>query len=78
MGMGHAERNRSYDLARLSESVPPAADMAPYEVDVKIEHARVLVDVHLCKRRLADARRTVQVNEAQHSRSLGSDAGHVG
>lgn len=75
MGAGHAQRDRSDELTCLGETVPPAADEAAHLVDVEVERPRVVVDVHVGKRRLPDARRAVGMNETRHPESLVGERG---
>ncbi len=70
MNACHAESDRSNKLTRLAEALAPAADQAAHSVDVEVEHARMIVDVQLGERGLANAWETIQVNEAWHAMSL--------
>lgn len=46
--------------------VPPTADQAHKDIEVECERSRVLVDIPASQRRLADARRPVEMNQAWH------------
>lgn len=68
---GHREGKRPHQLAGLREPVLPSADEAAEQVEVEVERTWTLVDVQLRQRRLSDAGRTVEMDEARHQASLG-------
>lgn len=63
----HIEGDPSRDLAGFLESLLPATDHRAHVVDVEIEHTRMVLGVQLGDGGLADARRTVEVDQSRRS-----------
>ena len=59
----HLEGHRAREQAGLDRMVLPAAEHAAHAVEIEVQRERMLVDVALGQRRLADAGRTVEQDE---------------
>jgi hypothetical protein len=70
VGRDHREGGWADERAGRCEVVRPPADQGSEDVDVAVEDARVLVGVPPRQRGLADSRRAVEVDEADHGRTL--------